>query len=304
MKRLVAFVVSILFTVSVVPSVPAASTDGSITLYYVGGLFEPGVICASTPVYFHLRVANGFGVSMREVSNGFRVYSPNGAEWTLTVGDTTGVLGGAQFDSVFIISYSSVTGNGADTVGFGGVALSANGLEPGFDEVAYVVSIGPVDYIYDGLEICLDSAWFPESGEWVWNSADSVYRPSWSGPHCFMVYWPPGCEDQDADGVPDPCDNCPATYNPDQVDKDRDGVGDACEPCCNHDGIRGDVNVDLSGPNIVDLTFLIDGLFRIPLGWPCPEEADVDGSGAVNVADLTYLVDFLFRGGPPPAPCP
>jgi len=31
---------------------------------------------------------------------------------------------------------------------------------------------------------------------------------------------------------------------------------------------------------------------------PCPEEGDVDGSGAINVADLTYLVDFLFFDGP------
>ena len=38
--------------------------------------------------------------------------------------------------------------------------------------------------------------------------------------------------------------------------------------CCNHDGIRGDVNSDMG----------------------------------LNVADLTYLVDFLFKGGPPP-PC-
>ncbi|MBN1857553.1 MAG: thrombospondin type 3 repeat-containing protein [Dehalococcoidia bacterium] len=35
--------------------------------------------------------------------------------------------------------------------------------------------------------------------------------------------------DWDEDGIPDLCDNCPETYNPDQADTDNDGVGDACD---------------------------------------------------------------------------
>jgi hypothetical protein len=37
--------------------------------------------------------------------------------------------------------------------------------------------------------------------------------------------------DTDADGVPDPIDNCPMTPNANQADTDRDGVGDACDNC-------------------------------------------------------------------------
>jgi hypothetical protein len=37
--------------------------------------------------------------------------------------------------------------------------------------------------------------------------------------------------DQDDDGIPDSCDNCPTVANPDQIDFDGDGVGDACDPC-------------------------------------------------------------------------
>jgi len=73
--------------------------------------------------------------------------------------------------------------------------------------------------------------------------------------------------------------------------------------CCNHDGIRGDANYDMS-LNVADLTYLVDYLFFSGQPPPCPEEGDVDGSGAINVADLTYLVDYLFFEGPAPPPCP
>ncbi len=39
----------------------------------------------------------------------------------------------------------------------------------------------------------------------------------------------PPCEDDDADGVPGCCDNCPSHYNPDQADCDADGKGDVCD---------------------------------------------------------------------------
>jgi hypothetical protein len=37
--------------------------------------------------------------------------------------------------------------------------------------------------------------------------------------------------DSDADGVPDPCDNCRNIQNSGQLDSDNDGIGDVCDPC-------------------------------------------------------------------------
>ncbi len=65
--------------------------------------------------------------------------------------------------------------------------------------------------------------------------------------------------------------------------------------------ICGDANNDLGGPNIVDLTYIIDYIFRGGLPLPIPAAGDLDGSGGnPNIVDLTKYVDRIFRGGPPP----
>ncbi len=96
---------------------------------------------------------------------------------------------------------------------------------------------------------------------------------------------------------------------------------DPCVSCCNHDGIRGDVDYNMA-VNVADLSFLVCYLFcpdaSCPgypncLVPPCLDEANVDGAGGINVADLTYLVCYLFcpdascpgyPNCPPPPPCP
>jgi len=70
-------------------------------------------------------------------------------------------------------------------------------------------------------------------------------------------------------------------------------------------GDRGDLNGDDVDANILDLTFLVDYIFR-GSGDPgtCSEESDLNGDGDdANILDLTFLVDRIFRGGPAPGPC-
>ncbi|MEE8149941.1 MAG: hypothetical protein V3T75_05760, partial [candidate division Zixibacteria bacterium] len=68
--------------------------------------------------------------------------------------------------------------------------------------------------------------------------------------------------------------------------------------------ICGDVNFDGEFVGIIELTYLVDFVFR---GGPPPPflpAADVNGDGEfVGILELTYLVDFVFRGGPAPV-CP
>lgn len=76
-----------------------------------------------------------------------------------------------------------------------------------------------------------------------------------------------------------------------------------CTCCMN--GMRGDINGDLAGPNIQDLTFLVAYFFDAGAPPPCDLEADVNGDlNGPNIQDLTYFVAFLFGGGAPPADCP
>ena len=73
--------------------------------------------------------------------------------------------------------------------------------------------------------------------------------------------------------------------------------------CCI--GHRGDINGDGKGPNILDLTRLVDYIFRGSPAPDCQLESDVNSDGLPSrITDLTYIVDYMHRGGPLPGSCP
>ena len=81
-------------------------------------------------------------------------------------------------------------------------------------------------------------------------------------------------EDQDADGRPDGCDNCPTTFNPNQIDIDFDGIGDDCDP--DNDGDGWDDEVD-NCPSVYN-----------------PDQRDDDFDGAGDACDV--CPDFVDGG--------
>jgi len=69
-----------------------------------------------------------------------------------------------------------------------------------------------------------------------------------------------------------------------------DGVASGCLLC-------GDANLD-SNRNLLDITYLINCIYK---GGECPSDiftADVDGSGSLNLLDITNLINYLYKNGP------
>lgn len=161
-----------------------------VTLDSVDGLYAADSVQTGVPITFYIRLTNNTGETITGLTHGFRICSPDGARWGTAIGDTTGTVGKAQFDLVFSLMAFSVTGSGADTVGFGGAKLNGPGLLPGFDDIAYTVQIGPISTSYHGERICIDSSWYPPGGEWLWATSGDNVNPDWDGARCFWIVNP------------------------------------------------------------------------------------------------------------------
>ena len=136
------------------------------------------------------------------------------------------------------------------------------------------------------------------------------------------------CGDSDADCIPDAVDNCPVTFNPDQLDADGDGVGDVCDNCTSvangsstfpagdpriqrdtdGDGFGNICDADLVNTDNLNIVNLSDySQFRIAFGKTAPgtepftlnDHADFNGDGFVNLSDYS-----IFRASFGKAPGP
>ncbi len=110
--------------------------------------------------------------------------------------------------------------------------------------------------------------------------------------------------DLDNDGFGDPCDNCPAVYNPSQTNSDEDSAGDVCDIDDDNDGIAdNDDNCALLSNVLqedVDADGHGDGCDNCPLRGN-PSQADTDQDGLGDVCDLLLNADVMnssFEQGP------
>ncbi|UCD94158.1 MAG: hypothetical protein JSU69_10395 [Candidatus Zixiibacteriota bacterium] len=168
-----------------------------ITLDAVEGLDPSGKIIAGRNVKFIMRWTYRDSYPVVSFSNGFRVYSPDGATWQSIVGDTMNIGWPSVFDLGVYVGYNSANGSGADTVGFYGAKIMAPGAVPPFDKQVWWIET-KVDAADVGKHLCVDSSTFnPPAGDWLWNTDYGLIYPDWDGPHCFEIvkedslYWKP-----------------------------------------------------------------------------------------------------------------
>jgi hypothetical protein len=178
------------------PAGQAFAAGEAVTLDSVGGLFATDTVLAGNDVQFWIRLTNPD--TKYAISNGFRVYSPDGAVWDTTVGDSftydgSVILGKANFAFGYNISSFSADGVDDDTIGFFAAGLTFDALLPaGFDSVPLSVTARFAgDLTQHGKSICIDSVtFFPPGGTWKWVLGSTTVFPTWDGPHCLAIFDP------------------------------------------------------------------------------------------------------------------
>jgi len=161
----------------------------SIGLTAIDGAWEghPDTLLCGETITFYLTAAGDPSADYEALTIGFRVYSHYDINWTTTTPSNSYALGWSQFDLQWTQYSFSVTGTGADTVGFAGVSYFSSGMVPSFCDVAWSATIGPISPSYHGDTICIDSSFWPPAGQWVWTNNSTSWYPDWDGPHCFAV---------------------------------------------------------------------------------------------------------------------
>lgn len=244
----------------------------AIALDTVLGL-EAGVMQGGTTAEMRFRITVDAAISsyLTGYSNGFRIYSPDGAQWD-TVSHrylSPWPLGTPDgYDNTALARFG-VDGAGDDTVTFAGlVFFSDRGALPGYDSVAWSIAVRPSQTLAnDGRTICIDTVrMFPPMNIWLWNDSTLTgYAPTWAGPYCFTI---------------------------------------SSESCCR--GMTGNTNNDAGDVvSLTDLTLLVNHLFVTfdPLG--CRPEGNTNGDPNcdLTLTDLTQLVNHLFVTFMPLADC-
>ena len=174
----------------------AANAQNSISLEQVAGTVG-GDIQIGTTVNFQLRIQVDAGVDTKlaGTTNGFRLYSPEGAVWTTTTGEYLPAWppSSGGFDFLRQIQQWGNDGIGSDTIAFNNATLFGNGCPPGYNEVAWQINaVIPDDPTLNNKTLCIDTCSFvgPANLNWLWNDLNNEIFPFWAGAQCFTIVDP------------------------------------------------------------------------------------------------------------------
>ncbi len=187
MKRIMLFAV-LLF---VLPTI--SHGQGAVSIDQVNTLVSDYVIQAGEPARFVFRLNNTTGQKCN-VSNGFKISSPDGAVWDSVTIDSAGLTtsGENRFAGYFDIAFAlwggvTMGGNGSnpDTVGVlgaGNPSRASRMMPAGYNDTAIAVIVWMHDAASAGKQICIDTAFWGSGGTWVWVGSNLVdYFPTLSG---------------------------------------------------------------------------------------------------------------------------
>ena len=184
----------------------ASGQTGQISIDPVSGLFE-GKIPTGSMITFEIRFTNDYTAPITGSTNGFQLSSPDGAVWTnqysdadiiiaipdwpfvdtIRATDSMAVEGAVPgYDGGVFINPFSWDGELEDTVGFGGFKISASGIVPGFDAVVMLIGV-TFDHSESGKTFCMDTAFYPPTGAWMWSSSPDT-QPLWESQECWELY--------------------------------------------------------------------------------------------------------------------
>jgi len=129
------------------------------------------------------------------------------------------------------------------------------------------------------------------------DKAIDLYKKAWRHAHKAMGMVPEA-DDMDGDGVPDDADNCPETPNAGQADADSDGTGDACDGC---PADPNKVAAGVCGCGVADTDSDGDGIADCndncpDLANPGQEDCNNDGTGDVCDAINPNADDSICDG--------
>jgi len=191
MKRL-----ALLFTAALmVLSFGLANAQDACTVSDPAGSWDDGGVIKVKPNAditwtVHMTIATDV---VKGGTNGFEVYlsdsdlGPIDAAGTFTALTYTLLVDMTPWwDGGFFFNPFGNDGVGADTIGFGGFSLFKPGIPVGTDEDFYTITTQVSD-ADEGRFLCIDSAWYPPGGAWLWSTNSGNQFPYWNGPLCWEI---------------------------------------------------------------------------------------------------------------------